>query len=123
MRDVTRSDPLDLTACLVRALALYSLAEFQSGHATTIRVSAAGASFSVVDDGRGHAIERTVDGSPYLKFVYAHLDYPFQTSHGSLIQLHGIGMSLINILCSELSVAARKRDAALRLEFLNGLQW
>jgi DNA gyrase/topoisomerase IV subunit B len=120
MSDCSRPDPLDLTGCLVRALALYSLAEFQLGHAKTIRVSAAGASFSVVDDGRGHAIERTVDGSPYLKFVYTHLDYPFQATQSSPIQLHGIGMSLVNILCSELSVTARKREATLQMNFLNG---
>ena len=120
MSDPSRPDLLDLTACLVRALVLYSLAEFQLGHATTIRVSAEGASFSVVDDGHGHAIERTVDGSPYLKFVYTHLDYPFQTTQSSPIQLHGIGMSLVNTLCSELSVTARKRDATLRMKFLNG---
>ena len=120
MSDLFRRDPLDLTACLVRALALYSLAEFQLGHATTIRVSAAGASFSVADDGRGHAIERTVNGSPYLKFVYTHLDYPFQPTRNSPVELHGIGMSLINTLCSELCVTARKRDATLRMKFLNG---
>lgn len=33
---------LDLTGTAVRALFLYSLAEFQSGHATTIRVTAQG---------------------------------------------------------------------------------
>lgn len=120
MSDASRPDPLDLTACLVRALVLYSLAEFQLGHVTTIRVSAEGAFFSVVDDGRGHAIERTVAGSPYLKFVYAHLDYPFENTQISPIQLHGIGMSLVNTLCSELAVTARKRDATLRMTFRNG---
>ena len=49
-----------------------------------------------------------------------HLDYPFNTTQSSPIQLHGIGMSLINTLCSELSVTARKRDATLRMAFLNG---
>lgn len=120
MTHASRSDSLDLTDCLVRALALYSLTEFQLGHATTIRVSAEGASFSVHDDGRGHAIGRTVDGYPYLNFVYTHLDYPFETTQSSPIQLHGIGMSLVNTLCSELTVTARKRDATLRMKFRDG---
>lgn len=120
MSDPSRPDPLDLTACLVRTLVLYTLAEFQSGHATTIRVNAHGASFSVADDGRGHAIERTIGGSPYLQFVYTHLDYPFQTTESAPMQLHGLGTSLANTLCSELIVAVRKRDAMLRVTFRNG---
>ena len=111
---------MDFIADVVRALVLYSLAEFQSGHATTIRVSAEGASFSVTDDGRGHAIDRTIAGSPYLQFVYMHLDYPFDTMRGSPVQLHGIGMSLVNALCSSLDVTARRRAATLRMRFRNG---
>ncbi len=113
-------DPRDLAAGLVRALVLYSLAEFQSGHATTIRVLAEGTSFSVADDGRGHAIERAIGGASYLKFVYTHLDYPFEASQGAPVQLQGIGMSLINALCSELSVTVRKAEATLRLSFRDG---
>jgi DNA gyrase/topoisomerase IV subunit B len=120
MSDVSTPDQLDLIADLIRALVLYSLAEFQSGHATTIRVSAEGASFSVADDGRGHAIDRTVAGSPYLKFVYMHLDYPFDTMQGSPVQLHGIGMSLVNALCSSMDVTSRKPGATLRMKFRNG---
>jgi len=120
MSDVPSPDQLDVIADLIRALVLYSLAEFQSGHATTIRVSAEGAAFSVADDGRGHAIDRTVAGSSYLKFVYMHFDYPFDSMQGSPVQLHGIGLSLVNALCSSLDVTARKKAATLRMKFRNG---
>lgn len=110
----------DLAESAVRALVLYSLAEFQSGHATTIRVSAQGSSFSVTDDGRGHAIERVIGNASYLKFVYTHLDYPFEPDSDAPVQLQGIGMSLINALCSELSVTVRKPSATLRLSFRDG---
>jgi len=111
---------MDITAQAVRVLTLYSLAEFQSGHASTIRVSANGTSFCVADDGRGHAIARTVAGSPYLQFIYTHLDYPFAMGEGSPVQLHGIGMSLLNALCSELSVNVHKTAATLRMTFRDG---
>lgn len=120
MTDASIPDPQDITASAVRALVLYSLAEFQSGHATTIRVTAEGHSFSVADDGRGHAIDRTVAGQPYLKFVYTHLDYPFKQGQGPPVQLHAIGISLVNVLCSELAITARKLDATLRMSFING---
>ena len=113
-------DPQDITGSLVRALVLYSLAEVQSGHATTIRVIADGHSFSVADDGRGHAIDRTVAGLPYLKFVYTHLDYPFKQHQGAPLQLHAIGISLINVLCSELAVTTYKQDVTLRMSFKSG---
>jgi hypothetical protein len=113
-------DPQDLPASVVRALVLYSLAEFQAGHATAIRITAEGASFSVADDGRGHAIERAIAGVPYLKLVYSQLDYPLDSAHGAPVQLHGIGMSLVNALCSELAVTIRKPDVTLRLSFRDG---
>ena len=49
--------PMDIKATAVRALMLYSLAEFQCGNATTIRVTANGTSFGIADDGRGHPTE------------------------------------------------------------------
>ena len=120
MSDTSSPNSPDITAQVVRALTLYSLAEFQSGHASAIRVSAAGASFSIADDGRGHAIHRTVAGFPYLKFIYTHLDYPFAASEGGPVQLQGIGMSLLNALCSELSVTVRKVDGVMRLKYRAG---
>ena len=110
----------DLTGTAVRALMLYSLAEFQSGNATTIRVTAEGNSFSVSDDGRGHPIDKTVEGTSYLKFIYTHFDYPFESGRSASIQLQGIGMSLLNALCSELALTVKKRDATLQLLFRDG---
>jgi DNA gyrase subunit B len=111
---------LDTTGIALRALLLYALAEFQSGHATTIRITAQGRSFSVSDNGRGHSIDRAIDGSPYLKFVYTHFDYPFEPGQSAPVQLQGIGMSLVNALCSELSLTVRKRDEILHLQFRDG---
>ena len=99
---------------------LYSLAEFQLGHVTTIRVTAEGTSFSIADDGRGHPIDKTVEGVSYLNFIYTHFDYPFESNQAAPIQLQGIGISLINAMCSELDLTVRKPDAILRLVFRGG---
>lgn len=99
---------------------LYSLAEHQLGHCTVIRVEAREWSFSVSDNGRGHAIDRTVAGSPYLKFIYTHFDYPFAADAQEPVQLQGIGMSLINALCSELTLTVRQPGMTLRMQFANG---
>lgn len=111
---------IDFSARLVRAVVLYALAEFQSGNATTLVVTADGGAFSVTDDGRGHAIHRTVDGLPYLPFIYTHLEYPYAAGVGGPVQLHGIGMSLLNALCSELSVSVRKETETLCLTYRDG---
>jgi DNA gyrase/topoisomerase IV subunit B len=108
-------------ARVIRALVLYSLAEYQAGHATTIRVNASSSGFTVEDDGRGHAIGRTVADQPYLKFIYTHLSYPFTPPQAAPIQLQGIGMSLINALCGELTVKVRRPDATLQLTFKDGV--
>lgn len=122
-RALTAASPPDqpnVTANVVRALVLYSLAECQLGHASTIRVTSRGRTFSVEDDGRGHAITRTVDGAPYLTFIYNHLDYPYEAGKAQAIQLQGIGMSLLNSLCSALHVTVRKHDATLSMVFEQG---
>lgn len=116
----SEAPPLDLTATAVRALMLYALAEFQSGHATTIRVTVEGGTFSIADDGRGHPIDKTVEGTSYLKFIYTHFDYPFESGRSAPIQLQGIGMSLVNALCSELALTLRKPDETLQLKFQHG---
>lgn len=112
--------PDDLTATAVRALMLYCLAEFQSGNASSIHVTAEGNAFSISDDGRGHSIDKTVEGTPYLRFIYTHFDYPFEAGRDAPIQLQGIGMSLVNALCSELHLTVKKRDAELQLRFHDG---
>jgi DNA gyrase subunit B len=99
---------------------LYSLLEFQSGHATTIRVTAEGNSFSIADNGRGHPLDKSVDGTSYLQFIYTHFDYPFESGRSAPIQLQGIGMSLVNAMCSELHLTVRKRDAMLQLLYRDG---
>jgi DNA gyrase/topoisomerase IV subunit B len=111
---------LDLTGIAVRALLLYSLAEFQSGHASTIRITAEGTSFSIADNGRGHPIGRVVNGIPYLKFIYTQFDYPFESGQRSPVQLQGIGMSLVNAMCSDLALTVKKRDETLQVLFRDG---
>lgn len=120
MSAASAEDPLDPTGIALRALLLYSLAEHQSGHATTIRVTAEGRSFGISDNGRGHAIDRAIDGSSYLKFIYTHLDYPFEPGQSAPVQLQGVGMSLVNALCSELALVVRKRDERLGVLFHDG---
>ncbi|MFZ5549574.1 MAG: hypothetical protein ACOZJX_12830 [Pseudomonadota bacterium] len=110
----------DTCSAVVRALVLYALAEAQAGHATLLRVTAEGRSFSVADNGRGHPLAREVGGTPYLKLIYTHLDYPFGTSPGAPVQLQGLGMSLINTLCSELSSTVHRPEGTLRLVFREG---
>jgi DNA gyrase/topoisomerase IV subunit B len=120
MSNSNTSPQLDLAATAVRAFMLYSLAEFQSGSATTIRVTAEGPTFSISDDGRGHPIDKMLEGTSYLRFIYTHFDYPFETSRSAPIQLQGIGMSLVNAICSELTLTVRKREETLTVSFQDG---
>jgi DNA gyrase/topoisomerase IV subunit B len=123
MTDAAQSRVPDLFSTMSRVLVLYSLAEFQSGHASTIRVLVNGTTCSVADDGRGHAIHRVVSGQPYLPFIYTHQHYPFQDAQphsAGQVQLQGMGMSLVNALCSELLVVVKKREGTLRLTYASG---
>ncbi len=110
-------EPLDTTAQVFRTLTLYALAEHQSGHATALTLAASGSTFSVADNGRGHGVDRVIEGVPYLHFIYRHLDYPFGAPVAGAVQLQGLGMSLLNGLCSELHLTVRKPDETLLLGF------
>jgi DNA gyrase/topoisomerase IV subunit B len=120
---VTQTDvtlDLDLAATVVRACVLYSLMEFQSGSATTIKVAKHGSAFSVSDDGRGHPLDKMLEGTPYTAFVYTHFDYPFESARAAPIQLQGIGMSLVNAMCGELLLTVRKQSETLTILFKDG---
>ncbi len=110
-------EPLDTTAQVFRTLTLYALAEHQSGHATALTLAASGSTFSISDNGRGHGADRVIEGVPYLHFIYSHLDYPFSAPVAGAVQLQGLGMSLLNSLCSELHLTVRKPDETLLLTF------
>ncbi len=110
----------DTLIAVVKSLVLYSLAEVQSGHASTIRVSVQGRSFSVSDDGRGHALAREVDGVPYLTLIYRHFEYPFGRPQAAPVQLQGLATSLVNALCSDLVVTVRKPQGGLVSRFRDG---
>ncbi len=111
----------DLAEMAVRAVVLYSLMEHQAGNASTIRVTKRGRTFSVSDDGRGHSLDRTVRGTSYLSFVYTHFEYPFETVPGVPVQLHGIGTSLVNALCTDLTLTVRKHDETLTIVWKNAM--
>lgn len=111
---------LDLAATAVRALLLYGLMEFQAGTAKTIRVTKQGAAFGISDDGRGHPLDKALEGTSYLRFIYTHFDYPFQPGQAAPVQLQGIGMSMVNALCSELRLTVRKPAETFTLSFING---
>lgn len=105
---------------IVRTLVLYALAEHQGGGATTIAVEVDGPVFRVEDDGRGHAIGRTVGDRPYLPFIYEHLQLPFADGAAAPVQLHGLGLSLLNTLCESLELEVRKPQAVLRQRYRDG---
>ncbi|MCV2350250.1 hypothetical protein [Paucibacter sp. Y2R2-4] len=114
------SDGSDLGGALVRSLVLYSVAEAQAGHVRKIAVQARGKRFAVSDDGRGHSTGKTIDGTPYLSFIYEHLAYPFGLSAPGAVQLQGLGMSLINSLCEELLVQVRRGEQQASYRYAHG---
>jgi DNA gyrase/topoisomerase IV subunit B len=111
---------LNLGLRAVQTLVLYSLCEHQLGHATRINVFAQGNAFSVSDNGRGHAISRTVEGAPYLDFIYEHLAFPYGRTASPPVQLQGLGMSLLNQLCTTLEVTVRKPTTTLHIRYASG---
>jgi DNA gyrase/topoisomerase IV subunit B len=111
---------MNTTTAIVRALFLYHLTEYQTGNATTIKVSIEKRKFRISDNGRGHAIDRIINGVPYLRLVYSQLEYPFGMETDTPIQLHTIGMSLVNSFCEELVVTIHKKEKVYTKYYKDG---
>jgi len=111
---------MDVTAIVVKSLVLYSLAEHQAGFAHTLDVQVHGSRFFVGDDGRGHAIDRVVEGEPYFSLIYEQLRSPAVGDGHGPVQLQGIGVSLVNALCSELEVLIHNANGSVRLSYADG---
>lgn len=109
-----------LAASVVQTLVLYALAEHQQGHASVLRVQARGHAFEVHDDGRGHTIDRTVEGVRYIDLIYRHLDDPSPGALAVPVQWQGLGLSLLNRLCEALQVTVHRADTVLHLHFRHG---
>lgn len=112
-----RWDPLQQ---IVRTLVLYAVAEAQAGAVKAIELEVSDGRFRIADDGRGHAVGRTVDGHDYLALVYTHLAFPFGRSPPPAVQLQGLGISLINRLCRTLCVTVRRAGALHRITYAEG---
>jgi DNA gyrase subunit B len=112
--------PSNLATTVFRATVLYALAEAQSGHANEITVSLAPAWFLVSDNGRGHPPHKQVDGVPYLRYVYQHLDFPFDQPTAGPIQLQGIGLSVVCALCESLTITSRRDGQRLTCHYAHG---
>lgn len=93
-----------------KTILLYSICEFQSDNASIIHVEIDGETVSIQDDGRGHSLEREVDGVPYLQLVYEHLSWPFDNKKNTSIQLQALGISLCKSLCDEFTIQITKTD-------------
>jgi len=100
---------MELTTVFFKTLLFYSLAEYQAGHVSRIDISIKDNKISISDNGRGHATNKMIDGVPYLKMVYNQLHMPFENAMPT-IQLHALGMSIINDLADSLEVKIFKKD-------------
>ncbi|MEK8051092.1 GNAT family N-acetyltransferase [Ideonella sp. DXS22W] len=111
---------LNLAFTALQALTLYALAEHQTGGASTLWITLDGPAFSIRDDGRGHALDKQVAGTPYLRCIYSAFDYPYDAAGPTPVQLQGIGLSMLNRLCAELELTVRKPGETLTACFRHG---
>jgi GNAT superfamily N-acetyltransferase len=104
---------MSIANSIFQTILLYSLCEHQNGNADKISVTIEGRLVTIEDNGRGHGIERLIEGKPYMDFVYNQLQWPYDESKDYPVQLHTLGMSLCRALCETMTVNVRKQDKVL----------
>lgn len=110
---------MDPCIIIFKTLLFYSLAEYQNGYVSEIEVSTEQNHISIRDNGRGHAVDRLVDGVPYLQLVYSHLRFPDKETLPN-VQLHALGMSIINEFSKTLEIKIMKSAQTTVVIFENG---
>ena len=104
-------------AMLFRSLFLYPLLGHQLGNLGKIEVKIGGDGICLIDDGRGHAVERRVNGHSYLEHIYSQLHAPFGKGKTPNVLVHAIGLSLFSAFCEELTIEARRQDRVTSSRF------
>ena len=99
-------------ALLARALLAYSVHEHQQGHAQRIDVWLRPESFTVQDDGRGMGLDR----EGYVQGLMGLL-----VGHPGVVQLHGVGLSLIAASTPRLEVESWRSGILWKQSFAWGV--
>ena len=102
-------DPRTLSAC---ALLAYALHEHQAGHAHRIDLWLFPESFTVQDDGRGVGLDR----EGYVEGLMGLL-----VGHPGVIQLHGVGLSLVAASTPRLEVESWRSGSLWKQSFTWGV--
>lgn len=95
-------------ALLVRALLAYSVHEHQEGHARHVDLWLRPESFTVQDDGRGMGLDR----EGYVEGLMGLL-----VGRPGVVQLHGVGLSLIAASTPRLEVESRRAGSLWKQSF------
>ena len=95
-----------------RALLAYSVHEHQEGHARRIDVWAYPGTFTVQDDGRGMGLDRDGYVESLLSLV---------VGRASVVQLHGVGLSLIAASTPRFAIESRRGGSLWRQAFAWGV--
>jgi DNA gyrase/topoisomerase IV subunit B len=95
-----------------RALLAYSIYEHQQGHARRIDVWLRPESFTVQDDGRGMGLDR----EGYVEGLMGLL-----VGRPAVVQLHGVGLSLVAASTPRLEVESRRGGSLWKQSFAWGV--
>ena len=103
---------MDSRALFARALLAYAVHEHQEGHARRIDVWLRSQSFTVQDDGRGMGLDREGYVEGLMGIVVGRSD---------VVQLHGVGLSLIAASTPRLEVESRRGGSLWKQSFAWGV--
>lgn len=105
---------------MFKTVMAYVITEYQGGHADTVKVNMDGDAVSISDNGRGHAVDNTLNGIPYLDIVYAQLSVFDRNPNMKAFQLHALGVSLFSEMCESIHLTVAKNGAIREYSISNG---
>lgn len=111
---------MNIKLAMFKTVMAYVITEYLGGHADTVKVTMDGDVVSISDNGRGHAVDNTLNGIPYLEIVYGQLSLFDRNPNMNAFQLHALGMSLFSEMCESIHLTVAKNGVIREYGISNG---
>lgn len=112
---------MNIRLAMFKTVMAYVITEHLGGKANVVKVHYKDNLISISDNGRGHSVERNIDGIPYLDMVYCQLSLFDTNPDLNTFVYQALGMSLISEMCDQIKLTVANHGKIRNFGISNGI--